>query len=463
MPKTLVFFPRAKPMINISKYFDFSSLLTEEYVISMCTSEVLKWMPTNHVETYESTWTTNDDSKFFDVLYLLSFLRGKNRALRHFVRLRMLGQEKLRISNVAKILKHFMPRSKVLIFIPRLYFGGYNSHKCLEFLRKQGIVKSNDFGFFSEFLARNEVGKVVAVTTLKDPQIYDLVSAASSLNIPTHLILDSWDNIGCSASIPEITGNLVLWSMQQLYEVKLYYPELVEKSKVLGTPRRLLSALVQKERQWRRDAASHSNKRNSVTILIVQAYYFDDTSAKLQNLEKILLKIIASYELDFLIKIRAYPLKAPSHGFKSGVQEFIESRKNHRLRFSLSENAELRDDLVQADIVISEISTGGLEAGLAQIPTIFVYSNHDYLYMNGRKILDFKFAHDLVGRAPIFETQDLKGIENTMLAYIEEIIDSRNIHSQQLERGKQESNWDYFASPFDQESFSALLGVRTGD
>ena len=460
MSKTLVFFPRAKPLINISKCFDFPSLLSEENTISMCTSEVLKWMPSIHTKSYESTWTTSDESKFFDILYLLSFLRGKNRALRHFVRLRMFGQEIFRLGNATKILKHFVSRSRILIFLPRLYFGRYNPQECLDLLRKHGIVKSNDISFFCELLASSEVAKVVAITTLKDPQIYDLVSAANSLNLPTHLILDSWDNIGCSAAIPEITGDLILWSQQQLDEVKIYYPELAEKSQVLGTPRRLVSASVQEERKWHRDASVATNKSKFITILMVQAYFFDDTSAKLKNLEKILLEIIESHEFDFLIKVRAYPLKAPSHRFKFSVQEFIESRSNHRVQFFLSENAELRDDLVLSDIVISEISTGGLEAGLADIPTLFVYSNHSYLYMNGKKILDFKFAHDLVGKTPIFETQDLTGIRNTILAYISEIINKRNIHSQPLERVEQQSNWDYFASPFKEERFRMLLGER---
>jgi len=406
---------------------------------------------------YESSWTVLDESRFFDILYLLSSLKGKNRALRHFARLRLLGQDVLSFRNAKKILRNLLSKSSILIFFPALNSRRDSPQRCLEFLRKKGVVKSNDFDFFRKFLILNEVDKVVVITTLKDAQTYDLVSAANHLSISSNLILDSWDNIGCSAAIPEISGELILWSKQQSDEVKIYYPELAGKCRIMGTPRRLTTTSVQEERILHQRASSTLKKNKPFAILILQGYFFDDTLTTLKNIEKILIEIKEKSDFEFSINVRCYPLKAPSNRFKLDMHEFVESRRNSRVKFSLSGDVELRDDLIQSDIVISEISTGGLEACLAGIPTLFVFSSHNFLYMNGRKILDFKYAHDLIGKAHVVNAHDLERIKNTILAYISQISDRQYTNAQELEQTKQSDNWDYFASSFDEESFRILL------
>ena len=458
MSKTLVFFPKEKPMINLIRYTKLNFADSSKQVIFLSSFLNSKQVIDKGAHFYSSNWTSEEETFFFDLLYLFALKSRHNWALRHLVRPRFLGRDALSWRTLRTILRHCVAKRKVLRMAFLLIRYLEKPHECLRVLRQKGVIKANDATFFCEFLKSERVDSVVIASTLKDSQSYDLVDAANTLGIRVSILVDSWDNIGTSPCIPDFSGNLYLWSEQQLEEVKLYYPHATARSLILGTPRRAVAESVKRDREQLHKEIKQENGIMLVKILFIQAYFFDDTSLTFKFLEKVLLDLSKKFNIRFLITVREYPFKAPSQNFRENLAGYFEDRDNsdQNCRYIRSGNGELRDDLLAANFVISEISTGGLESYLADVPTLFIYSNHKRLYMNGAKVLNFKFASDLMDVIPAIERGHLESLEREILKFLQLL----GVHGwrPQVKEFTAKRYREYFAADYRIEEFFSLFG-----
>jgi len=458
MTKTLIFFPREKPLLNFQRYLNLDELVRKRNILVLCNSRISAESKRNYMSSYSSNWTNQEETLLFDILYLLSSIRPANKALRHFTRVRLVGPEVTSLRNLKALVAHFLAKVWELRILPRLIPFRKDPQKSLKVMRSKGLIGSGDTEALMRFLRINKINKVIIATTLKDSQTYDMLEATSIAGIPVSIMIDSWDNIGCAAVLPKVSGNIYLWSQQQIEEICLYYPDQLEKCIILGSPRSYFAKSIREERERNSLIVSKKKSKNILHILYIQAYFYDDTISTLVNLGRIMQEVSKHFDTEIDVCIRRYPLIAPSHTFDSELEVFLQTLnlQDARVCFRISSNSELKDDLISANKVVSEISTGGLESLLADIPTTFVFSKHRIRYINGDKILDFKFAADLFEVATVVEGKNFESLRTIMWNFVSEHFTMkarlREKENQLTRRPK-----EYLASEFKPDLFESIF------
>ena len=236
MGKSLVYFGQEKPLVNLISYGLFEKIVNDKFIVLLPDnlSEKFEWIKKKI--TYRKLSTNEDQTIFFDYLLLCNFITRWNKSLNKYLRVNFLGPSK--IYNIKSFILAFKNAIRKLISINLLVlFKIYNqdSVQILKILRRDQIIKSNNTNSFFEILKSLEINKVFIFTTFSDLTIYDLIDACDALDISTYVLPESWDNISTSISIPTNLTELLVWSNQHFKEVTEFYPELVTKTKIMGS------------------------------------------------------------------------------------------------------------------------------------------------------------------------------------------------------------------------------------
>lgn len=463
MKNVLVFFPREKPMFNLNKGVDLAVLGEQLGVNIVYLSNKrtdLFNIPMDKLEHFESSWSKRDETIFFDSLYIASWVRNKNPALRHLLRVRILGNEPMKVRYLAKVFRNLFYKLRTIKFFSQIRAIKEPPEVLLENLRRKGIVSSNDRAMFEDILLKSMVDSVIICSTLKDATTYDLLSAAKKLSIPTSILVDSWDNIGTAPAIPDISRCLLLWSNQQLDEINMYFPEFANRAQIIGSTKR--NDIVKAKKAYMLQSKmkiEKASQRSKFNILYIQAYFHDDSRQTLVNLRDIFKNLIKELNIDIKVTIRRYPFPSPSNKSFFNIKEDVFSEmRDTTLEFCESKEGDILQDILCADLVLSEISSGGLEAIFAEKPIIFIFSNHTEAYLTGKKILDFKFASDLLSNYEIVLNTDKLILKRTLERYLPPRIESATPLINEFHVDKSKPCGDrYFGEDFNLEKLKEAI------
>jgi hypothetical protein len=346
---------------------------------------------------YQTLWSMTDIERVSNILMMRAVFLRFNRALNLIARIKILGNERNIISTKSfKRLVSFIKYNSIFSLI-KIY---WLRNKSPEYLVNKFRPRVSDIDAIYGILSRQNFQKLIVISTFKNPIIYDFLNAAELINKRVEIIVDSWDNIGTSFAIPETISKLWVWSQQQFEEVNLFFNNLSSKTEIIGNFRIDKALNFQKVERGKLSGGGRLLV-GQLNITYLQAYYYDNTISHLTLISEEILKLIVGHDKITKINliIRPYPHK--SHGSKRvNIDKIVSELKNnyqaHNLNIEVSKEIDLFDDLINTDLVFSEITSAGLESLFSGKPTVFLYGSSKLLYPNGTNLLIFKFVQDLL-------------------------------------------------------------------
>ena len=253
------------------------------------------------------------------------------------------------------------------------------------------------------------------------------------------MLPESWDNISTSISIPHKITGLYVWSDQQSREVREYYPDLVQKTHVIGSYR-ITNAI-----NYRKLVMKKTLSKKSFKILYLEGYYLEDIINVMNKLLVVLTQIEQFRLFDIEIVYRNYPLKKQTD--PNFVRNDLSKLKlPHNISVKNSRKKGLREDLENTDLVISESTTAGLEAAFQIKPIVFIYSKKSKKYVDTKRSYKFSYASDLKKYFSVIDI-DSKNSEKVLALEINRLI--LNSELNEAEVNNQLVILDYFGKPFD--------------
>jgi len=304
------------------------------------------------------------------------------------------------------------------------------------------IIKSNNTNSFFEILKSLEIDKVFIFTTFSDLTIYDLIDACDALDISTYVLPESWDNISTSISIPTNLTELLVWSNQHFKEVTEFYPELVTKTKIIGSYR--ITNAVSKREITSTTAIIQPELKTKFKIVYLEGYFLEDVNYILNTILDVM-PLIKGFNLSFVeIVYRKYPLKKQTLDGIESTKLDIDTRQ-FRVTFKISEGTTLMSDLTNVDLVISESTTAGLEAAFHLNPVLFVCSKKSRRFIDTKRSYDFSYSRDL---EKYFHVIDFDSCNSTK--HLTEALLNLSFKTEyENESKKQLQLLEYFGKPFD--------------
>lgn len=393
MGKSLVYFGQEKPLVNLISYDLFEKIVNDKFIVLLPDnlSEKFEWIKKKI--TYRKLSTNEDQTIFFDYLLLCNFITRRNKSLNKYLRVNFLGPSKIyNITSFFLALKNVIRKLTSINLLVLFRICNQDSVQILKILRRDRIIKSDNTNSFLEILETLEIDKVFIFTTFSDLTIYDLINSCDQLGISTYVLPESWDNISTSISIPENLTELLVWSNQHLKEVAEFYPKLVTKTKIIGSYR--ITNAVSKREFTSTKAIVQPALKTKFKIVYLEGYFLEDVNYILNTVLDVMPQI-KRFDLSFVeIIYRRYPLKKQTLDGIVSTKLDIDSRQ-FRVKFKISEGTGLMTDLTNADLVISESTTAGLEAAFHLNPVLFVYSKKSRRYIDTKKSYDFSYSRDL--------------------------------------------------------------------
>lgn len=389
MGKVLCFIGTEKSLSNIFKYNFFEKLFNDEIVIAT-TSKIAEQYKSNiKLISYSSNWSPVDIDTFNLHLLFRNFFTRRNKALNYELRNRVFGPYKIRSLKLALYaLKYF----KISILRIRWTFLFNNlfksSHQILLGLRMLGKINQGDYSSLHRILTENKITTAIAITPFRDPKIYDLAQACYDSNTTLHILTECWDNVSSGYGLPDHISKLHLWSKQQLQDISKFYPKYNNKSEIIGSYRRTYS------QDFRSSTRLHKNEFH---ILYLEGYFYENLNYTINKVLKAVMKsdlVIKNNKINLVV--RKYPLKRQSVNL---VEEnnWLGSIKMDKCTIDVSESklSDLNDEFQNTDLVVSELTTAGLEAKFRGIRTYFVGSHASPRFLDSAAGYNFSFAQPI--------------------------------------------------------------------
>lgn len=393
-----------------------------------------------HTISCSISWEPQEERLFWNYLLWANFLTKRNTSLNMFLRVNSFGTSK--IYNTKSLIFALKNAFRMLTSINWLVLRKiyrYDSSDILKFLRTHKIIKSNNVSLFVDVIRLNQISKVFIISTFNDPTIFDLVEACDSLGTPVIVLPESWDNISTSISIPHKITGLYVWSDQQSSEVRDYYPDLVQKTHVIGSYR-ITHAI-----NFRKPVMKNTLSKKSFKILYLEGYYLEDILNVMNKLLAVLTQIEQFRLFDIEIVYRNYPLKKQTD--PNFVRNDLSKLKlPHNISVKNSRNKGLWEDLENTDLVISESTTAGLEAAFHIKPIVFIYSKKSKKYVDTKRSYKFSYASDLKRYFSVIDI-DSKNYEKVLALEMNNLILNSELNDAKV--NNQLVILDYFGKPFD--------------
>jgi len=382
-----------KPILNLVKYKYYDSLVSKE-LITLTTTEILNAYPylPNPI-TFKSHWKTRDIRVFYLHLLILNYLKRSNRGLFYDLRAFLFGPFKIKslflFFQSLRFLRKCLMEINFCIIIKNF---SSTQTEILKQLRARKLISSGDVTAFRSTLAQNRISKVITISTLRDPKLYDLAIACSELNVELHVFVECWDNISTGLGVPIGITKLYLWSEQQKIDFNKFYPNSTASIEICGSYRR--PALNEGHTYKLR-----INERNSsgiFRILYLEGYFYENLNYSLSQIVSVVKSIQSSKLIPRIeIVVRKYPLKRQSikNDVNLGNQNLDFNFDNELISVHLSNNLDLGSDIESSNLVVSELTTAGLEASFMKIPVIFVGSNASARFLDTMSGYKYSFAN----------------------------------------------------------------------
>ena len=331
-----------------------------------------------------TSWTPTNQSIFNKTALLFrTFVSRKFRSRSvHWARYSMFGNQRQKLS-LKLFLRNIIDVSVFIIKYLNRPFSFIFSSAIEGTISSDSIsLPESDRDLIWNLLSSERPDLVVIQSTLSELPLYNIVSILKRMSCPSLLIVDSWDNIGTRPLIPKDVNKYLVQSPQQAILAKMLYGLNPEQVKIFGTPR--ISRI--------HDVPAIQSE-NILRIGYLQGLPADDLELNIKNLQVILRSFLQekSCYSDFVLVVRNYPIKADK------VKEhlsLISASLGSRV-VTQSSNETLQDLFNQSHVIISEITTAGLEAACAGVRTIFIASNSARVYMNGQRLLKSFHSFDL--------------------------------------------------------------------
>lgn len=391
-PKVLVCCLGIKSSIHFSLYE--SALLESQFDVNylLVTSEnkldEFKDIIPQKFQCVPSTWSSDAQTTFYRLSLFLRviFWKETRSNFAQWLRYSIIGNQRggAKTKSLLAIIFHMVEFA--VRDISRFSFFLYS-------LAKYGSVPSNSIRFpgvdrelLQEFLNKADPDIVLIQSTLNDLSLANLLLLLAENGIPSLVLVDSWDNIGSKPVIPKDIRNLLVLSPQQRKIAMEVYGLDNSQVEVFGTPRISHISKVRKLRDTR-----------SLRIGYLQAMPADDLQRNLEVLLSLSNQLISKTALydNFEIEIRTYPLK--SERKQRMLEESFHEMYGDKIK--VQHPLETMEELFRnVDVVVSEITTAGIEAACKGIPTIFIASDSNQIYMNGRRALSTLHACELEER-----------------------------------------------------------------
>ena len=455
MSKILVYFGHEKPLSNLISYADLNLLIPDSALKLLNNMDSNKYANISNKIDFKSSWRSTDKEIFYNHLLINNFLSKRNKPLNIFLFNKFLGPHKLqKPSSFFKSLKYFLQMITQVNFKSLNKSYSKNAEALLDQLRLNKRISANDCQAFMRVLQQNSISKVLIISTLSDPSIFDLVRVCDNLGITCFLLPDCWDNISTTYGIPENFTKIFLWSEQQKRDIIQFFPSLRDKVEIIGSYRINLE-VSKKNYKQRLD----SLKQHQFNILYLEGYFFENRINIFNFLVKAIDMVKEFKGIEINITYRSYPLKKQTIG-DSVIDKpinFNALKANANIRFMSSLNTKLSEDLQSSDLIISELSTAGLEAAFKAIPVLFVSSTSSPKRLDSYKSYEFTYAKDLYDYFNVVKLEENNSIE-VLYQYLQKIfILKKHLDYDPLVVDKIFSDLEYLAKPFDFPKWSDLI------
>jgi hypothetical protein len=462
MGNTLLYVGTEKPIINIKRYQVFRTLVKKNF-ITLTTAEVMK----KHSDlpnpiSFDSRWLPEEIEIFHLNLLWNNFLSRRNVGLNIDLRSRFLGPLKLKnLSTLIQSLGYLRRAVNQIEWKSSFRLRNSSSNLILKDLRTSKKIGDGDVAQFRTFLINKNVSNVISFSSFRDPKLYDLVVACNELKVDIFVFVECWDNISTAYSIPSGINKIYLWSKQQKVEIENMYPEYTHNSEIAGGYR-INKALNFVE--CKSQAKNFINRK--FRILYLEGYFYENLNYVMDKLIDLLVrssKNVTSDLRNLEITIRKYPLKRQS--LNSHISMFNGSRKITTGKVSIdikeSRSKDLYNDFQQANLVISELTTAGLEAAFSGLPVIFVSSKKSPRFLDSSRGYRYTFAHGICD--DFFYVQFQKFFPKNTLSLFHEQIWSQFIELGQSKKVIKPSKelLNYYAEPFDFQKWNTFISNLT--
>jgi len=440
MKSNLVYFGHEKIIYNLNSYQMLEKLFNDKFIMLIPSRFNKELFSSQNTISCSILWEPQEERLFWNYLLWANFLTKRNTSLNMFLRVNFFGTSKIynTKSLIIALKNAFRMLTSINWWILRKVYR-YDSSEILGFLRTHKIIKSNCVSFFVDVIRLNQISKVFIISTFNDPSIFDLVEACDSLGIPVIVLPESWDNISTSISIPyKITG-LYVWSDQQSREVREYYPELMQKTHIIGSYR-ITNAINAKKL-----VMNNTLSKKSIKILYLEGYYLEDIINVMNKLMVVLTQIEQFKLFDIEIIYRNYPLKKQTD-YNFIRIDLSKLKLPHNISVKYSTKNRLWEDLENTDLVISESTTAGLEAAFQLKPIIFIYSKRSKKYVDTKRSYKFSYASDLKKYFSVIDI-DSKTSEKVLALEINNLILNSELNDAKM--NNRLVILDYFGKPFD--------------
>jgi len=391
MGKTLMFIGSEKVIKNFHRY-GYESIFLPRHLIIATTKNIADNYPELQEKIlFDSNWSSKDTQVLHLYFLWKNFFEKKNRALNYELRNRIFGPYKIttlkKFYVACKYLKNTLCAIHWIFF-----FKNYkvSNQRLLKALRENKFIGPGDVNLYKNIIQRNLIEKIVLFTPFRDPKLYDLAEACEESNCELHIFPESWDNISSGYGLPDKITKLYIWSAQQQRDLQRYYPNHAKNALIAGSYRRnYANKFIQEKNQYR---------DKIFRILYVEGYFYENLNFVFNKIRHALsLALIDKNIKQIEIIVRRYPLKRQTVDYQE-VADWIGEFKLNDIEVIIAESVEpnLNSDFLDKSLVISELTTAGLEACFRQLPTIFIGCNKSEKFLDSVRGYKFSFAEDLI-------------------------------------------------------------------
>jgi len=340
---------------------------------------------------FDSNWNSKDTQVLHLYFLWKNFFEKKNKSLNYELRNRIFGPYKIttlkKFYVACKYLKNNLFAIHWIFFLKHYKLS---NQKLLKALRENKFIGPGDVNLYKNIIQRNLIEKIVLFSPFRDPKLYDLADACEASNCELHIFPESWDNISSGYGLPDKITKLYIWSAQQQRDLQRYYPNHAKNALIAGSYRRnYANKFIQEKNQF----------RNKIfRILYVEGYFYESLNFVFNKIRHALsLALIDKNIKQIEIIVRRYPLKRQTVDYQE-VENWIGEFKLNDIDIIITESVEpnLNSDFLDKSLVISELTTAGLEACFRQLPTIFIGCNKSEKFLDSVRGYKFSFAEDLI-------------------------------------------------------------------
>jgi hypothetical protein len=459
MNKTVIFFGSEKPVLNLIRY-DFYNKLIKQELITMTTYEIYsKYPQLPNTITYNSNWRTKDVYSFTLHLLLFNFVKNINKGLFYDLRAFLFGPYKIKSPKFLFMAMKFLIKACRSIKFTSIVKNQKNSSDVIENLRKKGAVGLGDHNNFVKILKEVNASKVVTISNFRDPKLFDLASACKELSLDLHVFVECWDNLSTGYGVPTGVSHIYTWSSDQIHDFYKFNVGHNAEVQICGSYRRSYSEIHRISRL--RDAST--TKDTDLRILYLEGYFYEDLNFSIGKIIEAI-KLVHSRignTRKIKIVIRKYPLKRQS--VDSSLHNSHESKNegdyNEFIEIETSQNKNLDEDFEQADMVLSELTTAGLESAFRGIPVVFLGSNSSIRFLDSMAGYNYSFSQAIKYHFELLNLSSKGDVKRLQVIFELLLSTKSNSMESNFKLLLTTSEQDKFSIPFDFDSWNRLTEV----